>query len=93
MLGVIYVPVKNVFFVGMNGVGAEKIFNNQHHQLPKQNKLSNPPTVFAISRSHINQQTYNFIKKHRADTIAVGIKFKVMFIIMMIFRCLFIIND
>ena len=76
MLGVIYVPVKNVFFVGMNGVGAEKIFNNQHHQLPKQNKLSNPPTVFAISRSHINQQTQDFIKKHRADIIAVGSSLK-----------------
>ena len=76
VLGVIHIPVKNKSFVGMKGVGAEKFFNNQRLQLPKQKKLSNQPTVCAISRSHLNQQTQDFIKRHRADTIAVGSSLK-----------------
>ena len=76
VLGVIYIPVKNEFFVAMKGVGAEKIYNNEHHQLSKQNKLSSEPIVFSISRSHINQQTQDFIKQHQASTIAVGSSLK-----------------
>jgi 3'(2'), 5'-bisphosphate nucleotidase len=69
---VIHIPVKNESFVAMKGEGAKKIYNNQHHQLPKQKKLSNHSTIFAVSRSHLNQQTQDFIKQHQADTIAVG---------------------
>lgn len=76
VLGVIHIPVKNESFIAMRRLGAEKIYNNQHHKLPKQKKISNKPTVFAISRSHLNQQTQDFIKQHRADTMAVGSSLK-----------------
>jgi len=76
VLGVIHIPVKNESFVAMKGFGADKIYNNQHHQLPKQNKLSKHPIIFAISRSHSNQQTQDFIKHHQADTIAAGSSIK-----------------
>ena len=76
VLGVIHIPVRNESFVAMKGEGANKIFNNQNHQLPKQNKLSNQPISFAISRSHLNQQTQDFIKQHQADTIAAGSSLK-----------------
>jgi 3'(2'), 5'-bisphosphate nucleotidase len=76
VLGVIHIPVKNKSFVAMKGRGAEKICNNQHHSLPKQNKSINHPAVFAVSRSHLNQQTHDFIKQHQADTIAVGSSLK-----------------
>jgi 3'(2'), 5'-bisphosphate nucleotidase len=76
VLGVIHIPVKNESFVAMKRFGAYKIYNNQHHQLPKQNKLSNQPISFAISRSHLNQQTQDFIKQHQADIIAAGSSLK-----------------
>ena len=76
VLGVIHIPIKNESFVAMKGRGAKKIFNNQHHSLPKQNKSINHPAVFAVSRSHLNQQTHDFIKQHQADTIAVGSSLK-----------------
>ena len=76
VLGVIHIPVENESFVAMKGGGAYKIYNNQYHQLPKQNKLRNHSIVFAVSRSHLNQQTQDFIKQHQADTIAAGSSLK-----------------
>ena len=60
----------------MKGEGANKIFNNQNYQLTKQKKFSNQSISFAISRSHLNQQTQDFIKQHHADTIAAGSSLK-----------------
>lgn len=76
VLGVIHIPVKNVSFVAMKGIGADKIYNNQYHQLPKQNGLLNNPIVFAISRSHLNKQTQNFVNRYQAKTIAAGSSIK-----------------
>ena len=76
VLGVIYIPVKNESFVAMKGLGATKVYNNKYYKLPTQKKISNLPIVFAISQSHLNQQTQDFIQQHQAQTIAAGSSIK-----------------
>jgi 3'(2'), 5'-bisphosphate nucleotidase len=76
VLGVIYVPVTNETFMAFKGGGAVKIKNNQIQNLPKQKNEFRQPPVFAISRSHLNQVTQDFIEYHQAETIAAGSSLK-----------------
>jgi 3'(2'), 5'-bisphosphate nucleotidase len=76
VLGVIHAPVINETFMAIKDEGAVKIKNNQTFKLPKQkNKLRQPP-IFAISRSHPNKATQDFIKQYHAETIEVGSSLK-----------------
>jgi len=76
VLGVIHIPVSNETFTGMKGQGAKKIKDHQNHILPKQPDELRQPPIFAVSRSHLNQQTKDFIQRHQAETIAVGSSLK-----------------
>lgn len=77
ILGVVHIPVSNETFTGMKGCGAKKIKDNQSYQLlPKQQHESNQRPVFAVSRSHLNQATQNFIDYHQAKTIKAGSSLK-----------------
>ena len=76
VLGVIYIPVANEAFIGMKGGGANKIKDNQIHQLPKQQYEARQPPIFAVSRSHLNKQTQDFIQHHQAKIIPAGSSLK-----------------
>lgn len=76
VLGVVHIPVSNETFTGMKGEGAKKIKDDHIYQLLKQkDKLKQKP-IFAVSRSHLNQTTQDFIQHHRAKTVAAGSSIK-----------------
>ena len=75
-LGVIHIPVSNETFTGMKGEGAKKIKDREIHQLPKQQHEIKQTPIFAVSRSHLNQATQDFIQVHQAETIAAGSSLK-----------------
>jgi 3'(2'), 5'-bisphosphate nucleotidase len=76
VLGVIHIPVANEIFMAMKGNGAKKIKDHQIHQLPKQQHEIKQTPIFAVSRSHLNQATQDFIQHHQAKTIAAGSSLK-----------------
>ena len=76
VLGVVHMPVLNETFMAMRGNGAKKIKDHQIHHLPKQLNEARQPPIFAVSRSHLNQDTQDFIRKHQAETIAAGSSLK-----------------
>lgn len=76
ILGVIHIPVANETFMGMKGEGAKKIKDQQIHHIPKQENETRQSPIFLVSRSHLNQQTKDFIQQHHAETIAAGSSLK-----------------
>lgn len=76
VLGVIHTPVINETFLAMRGKGAKKIKDNQIHNLPIQNNKTRQPPIFAVSRSHLNEVTQDFIHQHQAKIIAAGSSLK-----------------
>jgi 3'(2'), 5'-bisphosphate nucleotidase len=76
VLGVIHIPVANETFLAMKGNGAIKIKDDRTHQLLKQLNEIRQPSIFAVSRSHLDQQTQVFIEQHKAKTIAAGSSIK-----------------
>lgn len=78
VLGVIHIPVANEIFMAMKGNGAKKIKDHQIHKLSKQQHEIKQTPIFAVSRSHLNQATQNFIQHHQAKTIAAGSSLKLM---------------
>lgn len=76
VLGVVHIPVSNETFTGMKGEGSIKIKDHQIHHLPKQQNEIKQTPIFAVSRSHLNQATQDFIQLHQAQTIAAGSSLK-----------------
>ena len=76
VLGVIHIPVANETFLAMKGDGAKKIKDHQIQNLSKQQNEIRQPPIFAVSRSHLNQATQDFIKQYKAETIAAGSSIK-----------------
>ena len=76
VLGVIHIPVANETFMAMKGDGAKKIKDHQIQPLSKQQNQTRQPPIFAVSRSHLNQATQDFIKQHQGVTIAAGSSIK-----------------
>jgi len=76
ILGVIHIPISNETFTAMRGGGVKKIIDHQTHELPNQNNETRQPPVFAVSRSHLNQTTQNFIQHYQAKTIVAGSSLK-----------------
>ena len=76
VLGVIHIPVTNETFMAAKGVGAKKIKNQQIQSLLKQQNEIRQLPIFAVSRSHLNQATQDFIQHHQAKTIAAGSSIK-----------------
>ena len=76
VLGVIHIPVLNETFLAMKGNGAKKIKDHQIHNLSILNNKTRQPPIFAVSRSHLNQATQDFITQHQAKTIAAGSSLK-----------------
>jgi len=76
VLGVIHIPVANETFMALEGNGAKKIKDHQIHNLPMHDNETRQPPIFAVSRSHLNQQTKDFIQHHKAEVIGVGSSIK-----------------
>ena len=76
VLGVIHIPVANETFMAAKGAGAKKIKDHQIHNLPMHNNKRRQLTIFAVSRSHLNEKTKAFIDQHQAETIAAGSSIK-----------------
>jgi 3'(2'), 5'-bisphosphate nucleotidase len=76
VLGVVHIPVANETFMGMKGYGAKKIKEHQIDNLSIQNNKTRQPPIFAVSRSHLNHATQDFIEQHQAETIAAGSSLK-----------------
>jgi len=76
VLGLVHIPVTNETFIAARGYGAKKIKDHQIQSLLKQNNKTRQPPIFAVSRSHLNQQTQDFIQQHQAEMIAVGSSIK-----------------
>ncbi len=76
VLGVIHIPVLKETFLAMRDNGAKKIKDRQIQPLLKQQNQTRQPPIFAVSRSHLNQQTKDFIQQHKAETIAAGSSIK-----------------
>ena len=80
VLGVIHIPATSETFMAMSGGGAVRFKNNQRKELTKQTGELRQPPIFAVSRSHLNQVTQDFIQQHQAKTIAAGSSFKLTMI-------------
>jgi 3'(2'), 5'-bisphosphate nucleotidase len=76
VLGVIHIPVANEVFMALKGNGVKKIKDRQILPLSKQQNHTRQPPIFAVSRSHLNQQTKDFIQQHHGETIAAGSSIK-----------------
>lgn len=76
VLGVVHIPVANETYMGMKGFSAKKIKDHQIHNLSIQNNKMKQPPIFAVSRSHLNQATQDFIEHHQAKTVAAGSSLK-----------------
>lgn len=76
ILGVIYIPVFKESFMALKNYGAFHVANEKVKKLSKQqNKIKKFPT-FAVSRSHYNAKTNNFIKAHQARIVKAGSSLK-----------------
>lgn len=76
VLGVIHIPVANETYMALKGNGAKKIKDHQVYTFLKQQNEARQLSIFAVSRSHLNQQTKDFIKQHQAETISAGSSIK-----------------
>jgi 3'(2'), 5'-bisphosphate nucleotidase len=76
ILGVIHIPVMHETFMALKDKGAFKVQNNQQQQLLKYSANVNQPPIFAVSRSHLNEQTKDFIQQHQANIIVAGSSLK-----------------
>jgi len=76
VLGVIHIPAANETFMAMKGNGAKKIKDHQIQSLSKQQRVIRQHPIFAVSRSHLNLTTRDFIQQHHAETITAGSSLK-----------------
>lgn len=65
IMGVIYVPVKDILYFGSVEKGAFKLENNKTMQLPQENKSSTYKVVG--SRSHMSVETEEYVNKLREE--------------------------
>jgi 3'(2'), 5'-bisphosphate nucleotidase len=76
VLGVIHIPVLKETFLAMRDNGAKKIKDHQIQSISKLQNQTRQPPIFAVSRSHLNQQTKDFIQRFQGETIAAGSSIK-----------------
>jgi len=76
VLGVIHIPVMNETFMALKGEGALKVQDNEIQTLIKQSDQNHSPPIFAVSRSHLNEKTKEFIDLYQARTIPAGSSLK-----------------
>lgn len=80
VMGVIYVPVKDILYFGDIEEGAFKLENNQSVQLPQKNDSS----IYKVvgSRSHMSEETETYVKelrdKHnKVEMVSMGSSLKI----------------
>ena len=62
-LGFVYAPALDVLYYGIKGIGAFKIFSGQTEKIqPSQSYKEKDEVRIVASRSHMNEETMNFVK-------------------------------
>lgn len=80
ILGLVYAPVRNLLYVG-NADGALEITTSTEHRAISQRKIkariAPPERVVVCSRSHLTQETEQFLKNNRiGNSVSVGSSLK-----------------
>jgi len=80
ILGVIGVPANNIVYVAMRGQGAFKQ-QMDNELLPIKVKLQDPKSLtFAVSRSHLDDQTKKMVEAYQAEMLPAGSALKLAFV-------------
>jgi 3'(2'), 5'-bisphosphate nucleotidase len=79
-LGFVYLPVKKLCYIGVNGVGAFKIFNHDLAQIRVNTFSTKDPNLrIPVSKSYLDNETTNYIEQHFVSPIlqpcGAGLKF------------------
>ena len=81
ILGVIHIPVFKESFMALKNYGAFHVTTKKVKKLSKQHhKIKKFPT-FAVSRSHCNTKTNNFIKAQQAKIVKAGSSLKLTLLV------------
>jgi len=81
VLGVVYAPVLDKLYFGGEGVGAFKSEDMDPQIELKLIKHEKGPTRIVASRSHLNEETKNYIEQYKdAETVSMGSSLKFMLI-------------
>jgi len=80
ILGVIGVPAKNVVYAAVNGKGAFKQEGDDELQKINVKSQDNNNLTFAVSRSHLVDQTKNLVNQHRAKMVQAGSALKLTYV-------------
>ena len=75
---VINVPAMNLTYAALKGKGAVRVENKHIEKLAIQKNVLRKPPIFAVSRSHLNKTTQDFIKINKAITVAAGSSLKLI---------------
>jgi 3'(2'), 5'-bisphosphate nucleotidase len=79
VLGVIYLPVKQLTYMALDGNGSYKLDNNKIISIKVRPQNKNNLT-FLASKSHLNNETANFIKLHNGKLTSAGSSLKFTYI-------------
>lgn len=82
VLGIVYVPAKDTLFYGMEGMGAYKVSNNETTKVDSGFfRLDESFLTVVCSRSHLNEETSEFISKfdqHQKVSKGSSLKFLIL---------------
>lgn len=82
IMGVVVVPAKNLTYSSLEGLGSFKsaINSNDFHSIHVKENVDKNNLIFAISRSHSDKKTQEFVKKNNGKVIKVGSSLKFLLI-------------
>ncbi len=81
VLGVVYAPALNLLFYGGEEIGSFKMENNKEIELPVIEEPLKEKIIVVASKSHLNEETKNFIKNlekyYNVETKSIGSSLKI----------------
>lgn len=80
IFGFIAVPAKNIIYAGVRGNGAFKLKGNNDLQKIQVKPRSHNHLIFAVSRSHLDDETKKMVKEYGADIIKAGSALKLAYV-------------
>jgi 3'(2'), 5'-bisphosphate nucleotidase len=79
-LGVIGVPAMNMIYAAVKGEGAFKKYGDKELQAIQVKPLDPYNVIFAVSRSHLDDQTKELVEKHQGKMLQAGSALKLAFV-------------
>jgi 3'(2'), 5'-bisphosphate nucleotidase len=82
ILGIVYVPAKNIIYYGSEELGAFKMENKKNFKLSLKNSLVKHHLSVVTSKSHLNKETKDFIRLlenycGKIKTVSIGSSLKI----------------